>query len=200
MKVLGLTGGIATGKSTVASMLEELGAKIVDADELAREILEPGQEAWREIIAAFGSEILRGDKTIDRARLRRIIFGDKSARARLESITHSRIRNLAQQRIQQLAADGAEVIVYEAPLLFENRVHHWLRPVILVACDLDIQRQRLQERDGLNKREIEQHLNAQMSLEEKRQLADLVIENNGDLEELRRQVQKAWEKLAGSGQ
>lgn len=198
MKCTGLTGGIATGKSTVASMLRELGAKIIDADQLAREIVEPGQEAWKEIIEAFGKEILCTDKSIDREKLRKIVFKDETARRRLESITHPRIRALAQRKMQTLGAQGAEVLVYEAPLLFENRVHLWLRPVILVACDPATQRTRLRERDRLNDDEIEQHLKAQMSLEEKRRLADYIIENSGDLEELKRRVNEVWEKLVGS--
>lgn len=198
MKCTGLTGGIATGKSTVASMLRELGAKIIDADQLAREIVEPGQEAWQEIIEAFGKEILRTDKSLDREKLRKIVFKDETARRRLESITHPRIRALAQRKMQNLGAQGAEVMVYEAPLLFENRVHLWLRPVILVACDPATQRTRLRERDRLNDDEIEQHLKAQMSLEEKRRLADYIIENSGDLEELKRRVNEVWEQLVGS--
>ena len=195
MKVIGLTGGIATGKSIVASMLRELGAKVIDADELAREIVQPGREAWKEIVGAFGSEILRQDKTIDREKLRNKIFQDEAARKNLETITHPRIRALAQARIQQLATEEADLIVYEAPLLFENQVHLWLRPVILVACDLEIQKRRLRERDGLDEEEIQRHLKAQMPLQEKRQLADFIIENNGDIEDLRRQVRQVWQKI-----
>ncbi|MFQ5850997.1 MAG: dephospho-CoA kinase [Candidatus Binatia bacterium] len=195
MKVIGLTGGIATGKSTVASLLRELEAKIVDADQLAREIVRPGQEAWHNIIDAFGTEILRPDKTIDRTRLRKIVFKDEKARKKLDSITHPQIRMLAQERIQKLATEGAEIIVYEAPLLFENKVHLWLRPVILVACDLATQKKRLRERDGLSEEETEQCLKAQMTLDEKRKLADFVIENVGNLEDLRRKVKEVCEKI-----
>jgi dephospho-CoA kinase len=200
MKLIGLTGGIATGKSTVASMLRDLGAKIVDADELARDIVQPGQEAWQDIVSAFGAEILREDKTIDREKLRKIVFQNETVRRRLESITHPRIRALAERRIQKLAAEGAKVTIYEAPLLFENQVHLWLRPVILVACDSETQKRRLQKRDHLTEKEVEQHLKAQMSLDQKRKLADFVIENNGDLEELKRQVNEVWGKTVGSQQ
>lgn len=195
MKLIGLTGGIAAGKSAVAAMLQRLGAKIIDADELAREIVEPGQEAWREIIAAFGREIIRQDQSIDREKLRKKVFEDEQARKRLESITHPRIRTLAQQKIQQLAREGAEIIVYVVPLLFENRLHLWLRPVILVACDSAIQKERLQKRDNLNKREIRRHLEAQMGLEEKKKLADFIVENDGSLEELEKKVREVWEKI-----
>ncbi len=195
MKLIGLTGGIATGKSAVASMLRQLGANIIDADELAREIVQPGQETWKDIVNAFGAEILRGDKTIDREKLRKTVFKDEKARKRLETITHPRIRTLAQQRIRKLTIEGAEVVIYDAPLLFENQVHLWLRPVILVACDLATQKQRLRERDGLNEEEIQQHLKAQMTVEEKRQLADFIIENTGDLETLKRQAKEVWGKI-----
>lgn len=195
VKLIGLTGGIATGKSAVTSILRGLGARIIDADELAREIVEPGREAWQEIVDAFGAEILRADKAIDRGKLRKKVFAEPQARKRLESITHPRIRALAQERIGQLAAEGADFVVYAAPLLFENQVHLRLRPVILVACEATLQKQRLRKRDGLSEEEALRHLQAQMSLEEKRKLADCIIENNGSLVELKRLVKEVWEKI-----
>ncbi len=198
MKVIGLTGGIATGKSSVATLLREFGAKIVDADQIAREIVRPGQPAWQGIVDAFGPQILKADKSIDREKLRNIVFKDKGARRKLESITHPKIRVTAQERIQKLAAEGADIVVYEAPLLYENQVQLWVRPVILVACDSVTQKKRLQERDGLSVDQIEQHLEAQMPLEAKRKLADIVIENVGSLEDLRRQVKEVWEKIAAT--
>jgi dephospho-CoA kinase len=195
VKVIGLTGSIATGKSTVASMLQKLGAKIIDADELAREIVKPDQEAWKEIVEVFGSGILRKDRSLNREKLRKIVFADQRSRKRLESITHPRIRALAKERIEKLAAEGADIIIYEAPLLFENQVHLWLRPVILVASDSETQKRRLRERDRLSESEIRNHLEAQMPLEEKAKLADFVIENSGELEELESQVRDVWEKI-----
>jgi dephospho-CoA kinase len=200
VKLVGLTGGIASGKSTVATMLRELGAKIINADDLARAIVQPGKEAWKEIVAAFGTEVLRPDRAIDREKLRTTIFQDATARKRLDSITHPRIRALAQARAQELAAKGSAIVIYEAPLLFEKEAHLWLRPVILVACDDFLQRRRLKARDRLNDAEIEQHIKAQMPLSEKRALADFVIENNGDLEDLKKQVKEVWTKLANSTQ
>jgi dephospho-CoA kinase len=200
VKLVGLTGGIASGKSTVATMLRELGAKIINADDLARAIVQPGKEAWKEIVAAFGTEVLRPDRAIDREKLRTTIFQDATARKRLDSITYPRIRALAQARAQELAAKGSAIVIYEAPLLFEKEAHLWLRPVILVACDDFLQRRRLKARDRLNDAEIEQHIKAQMPLSEKRALADFVIENNGDLEDLKKQVKEVWTKLANSTQ
>lgn len=189
---MGLTGGIATGKSTVATILRRLGAKIIDADDLSREIVQPGQTAWTEIIAEFGNDLLRDDQTIDRQKLRKIVFANPNTRKQLESIIHPRIQALARERIRALQAAGHPIVVYEAPLLFENRVHLWLRPVILVACDPATQKQRLRERDRLTDPEIQQHLDAQMALEDKRRLADFVIENSGGLEELEKQVETLW--------
>lgn len=200
MKLIGLTGGIATGKSSVTAMLREWGAKIINADDLARVIVQPGKEAWKEIVAAFGNEILRADRTIDREKLRKIIFQDPHARERLDAITHPRIRALAQARAQELAAKGAEVIIYEAPLLFENGADAWARPVVVVACDESTQRRRLKARDHLSDAEIDQHVKAQMPLGEKRARADYVIENNGDLDDLKRQVREVWTTLLGGRQ
>ena len=189
MKLIGLTGGIASGKTTVAKILKRLGAAIVDADALSREVVEPGRAAWNEIVATFGRAVLQADQSLDRPKLRATIFNNPDARKKLESIIHPRVRALAEERIAQYAASGYDIVVYEVPLLFEGKLHEWLRPVILVACHVDIQRQRLQERDRLSAEEAQKHIDAQMSLEEKRRLADYVIENNGNLEDLERQVQ-----------
>jgi dephospho-CoA kinase len=195
VKLIGLTGGIATGKSTVAALLTELGAVVIDADEIAREIVEPEQEAWREIVRVFGTEILQSDRKLNRDNLRKMIFADANARKQLESITHPRIRSRVQERIRDLSAQGAELVVYDAPLLFENGVHHWLRPVILVACSPETQRARLARRDRLSPAEIQRHLDAQMPLADKRKLADYVIENDGDLTELKTNVEAVWKHI-----
>ena len=195
MKLVGLTGGIASGKSTVAKILQSLGAAIVNADDLAREVVEPGHEAWKEIVASFGTDILQSDQTLDRQKLRTLIFNQPEARKRLESIIHPRVRALAEERIRQYAAAGYPVVIYEVPLLFEGNLQEWLRPVILVACDVETQTARLQKRDHLTAAEAEKHIAAQMSLKDKRRLADYVIENNGSLEDLERQTRQILEEL-----
>lgn len=195
MKLVGLTGGIASGKSTVAKILQSLGAAIVNADDLAREVVEPGHEAWKEIVASFGTDILQSDQTLDRQKLRTLIFNQPEARKRLESIIHPRVRALAEERIRQYAAAGYPVVIYEVPLLFEGNLQEWLRPVILVACDVETQTARLQKRDHLTAAEAEKHIAAQMSLKDKRRLADYVIENSGSLEDLERQTRQILEEL-----
>lgn len=195
MKLVGLTGGIASGKSAVAKILAQLGAAIVDADVLSREVVAPGHEGWKEIVATFGSEVLQADQTLDRQKLRTLIFNNPDARKQLEAIIHPRVRALAEQRIREHGEAGYAVVVYEVPLLFEGNLQQWLRPVILVACDVDIQRQRLQQRDGLDAAAAQKHIDAQMSLEKKRRLADYVIENDGSLADLESQVRAVLAKI-----
>jgi dephospho-CoA kinase len=195
VKLVGLTGGIASGKSTVAEILERLGAAVINADALSREVVEPGKDAWKEIIDAFGAGVLQPNQALDRQKLRTVIFNDRDGRKKLEAIIHPRVRALAEERIREHAVAGYSIIVYEVPLLFEVNLHEWLRPVILVACDVDTQRTRLRERDQLTQTEAQKHIDAQMSLEEKRRLADYVIENDGSLADLERQVRTVLEKI-----
>jgi dephospho-CoA kinase len=195
VKLVGLTGGIASGKSAVAKILAQLGAAIVDADVLSREVVAPGHEGWKEIVATFGSGVLQADQTLDRQKLRTLIFNNPDARKQLEAIIHPRVRALAERRIREHGEAGYAVVVYEVPLLFEGNLQEWLRPVILVACNVDIQRQRLQRRDGLDAAAAQKHIDAQMSLEDKRKLADYVIENDGSLGDLESQVRGVLAKI-----
>jgi len=195
VKLVGLTGGIASGKSTVARVLERLGAAVINADTLSREVVEPGQDAWKEIVEALGADVLQSDQTLDRQKIRTIIFNNPDARKKLESIIHPRVRALAEERIRERTAAGYPIIVYEVPLLFEGNLQEWLRPVILIACDVGTQRTRLQQRDHLTDAEAQKHIDAQMSLAEKRRLADYVIENDGSLDDLEQQVGAVVEKI-----
>jgi len=195
VKLVGLTGGIASGKSTVAKILTELGAAIVDADVLSREVVAPGHDGWKEIVATFGRDVLQADQNLDRQKLRTLIFNNPAARKQLEAIIHPRVRALAEQRIREHGEAGYAVVVYEVPLLFEGNLQEWLRPVILVASNVDLQRQRLQRRDGLDATAAQKHIDAQMSLEDKRKLADYVIENDGSLADLESQVRSVLAKI-----
>jgi dephospho-CoA kinase len=195
VKLVGLTGGIASGKSTVAKILTELGAANVDADMLSREVVAPGHDGWKEIVATFGRDVLQADQNLDRQKLRTLIFNNPDARKQLEAIIHPRVRALAERRIREHGEAGYSVVVYEVPLLFEGNLQEWLRPVILVASNVDIQRQRLQRRDGLDATAAQKHIDAQMSLEDKRKLADYVIENDGSLADLESQVRAVLAKI-----
>ena len=196
MRVVGLTGGIASGKSTVARMLAEMGAQIVDADQVAREVVEPGEPAYHEIVAAFGPEVLLGEgEGIDRKKLGAIVFADPERRKRLNAITHPRIALATQQKLMALGAAGARVAVYEAALLVENGVHRGLGGLIVVACSEAEQIARVMRRDSLSEEEAARRIHAQAPLSEKIAVATWVIDTNGPVENTRQQVDKIWMEI-----
>jgi len=200
VKVIGLTGGIASGKSLVAGFLRELGAIVIDADVIAREVVEPGTEAWREIVEAFGEEFLLPSGHLDRKKLARKIFQDPAARETLEAITHPRIRKRMLEEVERQRSFGdscRRVIVLDIPLLFETGRPPGLDGVIVVYADEEILLERLIARDGIPREEAELRLRAQMPLREKVRLADWVIDNNGPPEATRAQVEALWRELTG---
>ncbi|CAN5781829.1 hypothetical protein BH11MYX2_BH11MYX2_39310 [soil metagenome] len=188
--VIGLTGGIASGKSTVARMLVERGAAIVDADQLARQVVEPGQPALAELVTRFGAQILAPDGTLDRKRLGAIAFSDAAARADLGRITHPRIAQAGQSAIATWEEAGAHVVFYEAALLVENRIHLGLPATIVVSAPADVQVSRLMARDGFTADEAQQRITAQSPLADKLSIATWVIENSGDPDALAAEVEK----------
>jgi len=194
-KVVGLTGGIGSGKSTVARMLADLGAKVVDADALARRAVEPGEPAWRDIVAEFGEDVLLPDRTIDRKKLGDIVFGDEIKRRRLNAITHPRIAAASQAEIGAHRAAGVPIVILEAALLVENGIHRGLDGLIVVAASPETQLRRLVARDGLSEDAARARIAAQLPLEEKVAAATHVVDNSGSLEETRRQVEAVWRKL-----
>lgn len=194
MGVIGLTGGIASGKSTVARILEQLGAVIVDADILAREAVLPGTPAYRAIVAAFGPEILLPDASLDRKTLGRIVFAVPEARRRLETITHPAIARLAEERLAEARRSGAPAVFYVAPLLIEAGATGRVDDIWVVYADRETQIARLTERDGIGREEAEQRLAAQMPMEEKAAYGSAVIDNRGAPEETERQVVALWKE------
>ncbi len=188
--VIGLTGGIASGKSTVARLLAERGAAIVDADLIARQVVEPGQPALGELIARFGPAILTSNGTLDRKRLGAIAFSDPGARADLNHITHPRITAASASAIATYADAGAGVVFYEAALLVENGSHRTLPALIVVSASPEVQVARVMARDGLSKEEAEKRLASQLPLADKRAAATWVIENDGDEAALVREVER----------
>lgn len=194
-KIIGLTGGIGSGKSTVAEALRARGAALVDADQVARQVVEPGQPALAELVARFGSQILAPDGRLDRKALGDRVFADPAARADLNRITHPRIAAASQQEIARLVQHGAPVVFYEAALLIENRAHEWLDGVIVVAAPPEVQRERLMKRDGIDEAAAAARLAAQLPLEEKLKVATWVIDNGGDRAALAHQIDALWRDL-----
>ncbi len=196
MLVVGLTGGICSGKSTVAAMFARLGATVIDADRIAHELQEPGQPLFEAIVSAFGREVVGEDGRIDRRKLGAVVFADPKARARLEDILHPAIVGECERRIQQAGTSGAAVCLLDAALLIESGRHARFDTVILVEASEAVQIDRLMARMGLGRDEALQRIRSQMPREEKRRHASLVIENGGPLEETERQVKAAWERLS----
>lgn len=195
MRVIGLTGGIASGKSTVAQVWKALGAAIVDADQVARDIVAPGQPALAEIVRAFGRDVLLPDGTLDRKKLGAIIFADADKRRTLNAITHPRIAVETQARLQALREEGVAVAVYEAALLVENGIHHGLDGLIVVFCDEATQLARLVERDGFSADEARARIAAQAPVEAKKAAATWLVDTSGPVAETRKQLARIWEQI-----
>jgi len=191
---VGLTGGIACGKSTVAALMREFGCHVLEADKLAHQLMEPGQPAYLEILRDFGEQILSADQRINRAALGEVVFRDSKRLKRLNEIVHPRV---IQEQDRQLAAwerDGVPVAVVEAALLIEAGYHKHVDRLVVVWCRPEQQRERLQAR-GLTSEQIAQRIAAQMPLEEKRRLADDEIDCSGTLEATRQQVEELVKKV-----
>ena len=193
MQIIALTGGIGAGKSLVAQYFSELGARVVDADQLSRVAIERGSNGFDEVLLRFGESILR-DGDIDRKALAQIIFSDASARADLEAIIHPRVRELFSDVVADLAPD--ETLIYEIPLLVESNVAANFDLVITVEADLEIRKERLRKR-GMLISEIERRIAAQASREEREAQANHIITNDGDEDALLRSVENLWEDLPG---
>lgn len=190
---IGLTGGIASGKSTVAARLAERGAVIIDADQLAREVVAPGTAGLRAVVARFGEQILTAEGQLDRPALGRIVFGDASARAELEAIIHPAVRSRA--AALAAAAPPDAVVVQVIPLLVETGQGEAFDQVWVVDAAPELQRRRVQQRDGLSAAEATARLAAQASRAERLAAADVVLTNDGSPDQLRDAVDRAWESL-----
>jgi dephospho-CoA kinase len=185
MRLVGLTGGIASGKSTFAAALRAAGAPVVDADRIARDAVRRGSPALEAIVRAFGPEVLGPDGELDRPRMAARVFADPEARARLEAIVHPAVRRAVVAETARLAAEGHDLAVYDVPLLFETGLDRDVDCVLVVYAPREVQRERLVGRDGLGAAEAEARLDAQMPIEEKARRADVVVTNEGDVAALR---------------
>jgi len=195
MKVIGLTGGIGSGKSTVSRFLGEMGAVVLDADKVGHQAYQPGTETWKELVAAFGEDIVAPDSTIDRRKLGAIVFADPEALARLNRIMHPRMFDMMKARIEEYRGQGTEVVVLEAAILLEANWTPLVDEVWVTVASESTVVQRTRERTGLPEEQIKARIRSQLSNEERSQQAKVVITNDGDLEELRVKVEELWQEL-----
>ena len=199
MILVGLTGGIATGKSTVAGMFKRCGATVIDADALAREVVQPGKPAWREIVGTFGKTVLNSDHTLNRQTLGVRVFGHPAKLRRLERIIHPRVAR-EQIRLTKQAArnDPKAVAIYDVPLLFEAGIDTRVDTTIVVTADRETQIARLKKRNGLSRAEALRRIKSQMPLADKRRRADYTLDGTLPLPQLKKQVRSLYQSLRAS--
>ncbi|EAC4811047.1 dephospho-CoA kinase [Listeria monocytogenes] len=187
-KTIGLTGSVATGKSTVSNMIQQAGIPLVDADIAARKVVEPGTEGLKEIVAYFGEEILLADGTLNRAKLGEIIFKDKEKREKLNEITHPRVKDYMLEARERFFRAGEELVFFDIPLLFESHLESLVDQIVVVWTTPETELKRLMERNDLTKEDALRRIESQMGIDEKARKADFVIDNNESLEKTQKQV------------
>ena len=195
MSVYGLTGGIGAGKSTVAKIFQESGIPVVSADDVGRQVASKGSDGLAEIIKSFGTDVLDSTGELDRRKLGTLIFNNPVRRRQLESILHPRVRDHSRELFSKLEQAGNIMVVYESALLFETQRHTEMRGVILVTANEEQRITRIRTRDGSDEEEVRKRIRAQMDEEEKRNLADYIIENDGDIQTLRSNVNSLISQL-----
>ena len=194
-RVIGLTGGIGSGKSTASQYLAELGAVIIDADRIGQEAYRPNTKTWRELIKTFGNRILAADNTIDREKLGAVVFGNHEELARLNAIIHPQITRVVKKQINDYRRQGISVIVLDAPVLLEANAKSLVDEVWVVAADEANVIKRAMARTGLPEAQIRARIRSQMSNEERMKRAQVVIYNDGTVKELREKVKQLWESV-----
>jgi len=194
-RVIGLTGVIGSGKSTVSRFLAELGARVVDADKIGHQSYQPGTDSWRDLVQTFGRDILAQNETIDRQKLAAIVFSQPEELKIFNAIVHPRMYKIAEKQIEEFRRQGVKVIVLDAPILFETNWTPLVDEVWVVVADEPHVIGRATARSGLNAEQIKSRIRAQMSNEDRIKRADAVIYNNGTAEELREKVNELWQRL-----
>jgi len=190
--VVGVTGGIATGKTTVARMFEDLGAKVISADDIVHRILEPGTEVWERVLREFGREVLKPDGNIDRSKLGEIVFRDPVKRSRLEAMTHPPVLDYLQKEADSFRRSGRGVLILEIPLLIEAGALRMVDKVLVVTAEQESQISRLEKRYGISRDEAMLRISSQLPLAEKVRYADWVISAEGTLDSTKKQVERVW--------
>jgi len=196
--IVGLTGGIVSGKSTVALMFKDLGAKIVDADKLGHSVVLPHKPAWEKIVKIFGKDILQNDLTIDREKLGKIVFANQPLLKKLNEITHPEITKIIKKEIDSVknkTYNQKKILIIDAALIYEAKIDRLMDKIIVVYIDEDEQIKRLIKRNNLSKDEALQRIKSQMPMKEKVKMADYVIDNSNSLDKTKKQVEKIWKSL-----
>ncbi|VAX17167.1 Dephospho-CoA kinase [hydrothermal vent metagenome] len=196
MPLIGVTGGLATGKSLVSSMLVDLGARLIDCDVLAREVTAPGSEGLTKVKAEFGETVIRDDGALNREELASLVFSDPVKLSALEGILHPIIKQLVMSRSKEIISKNKDaIVIVDAPLLFESGLNSRMDQNIVVVCDLEEQKRRAERRGGLSEDQIESRIKAQAPLSKKSEMADYIIDNSGDKNETLAQVREVWGKI-----
>ena len=196
--IVGLTGGIVGGKSTVASMFKDLGAKTIDADKLGHSVILPNKPAWKKIVKIFGKDILQNDLTIDREKLGKIVFTNQTLLKKLNEITHPEITKIIKEEMNSAknkTHNQEKVLIIDAALIYEAKIDRFMDKIIVVYIDKDEQIKRLIKRNNLSKDEALQRVRSQIPMEEKAKMADYVIDNSSSLDKTKEQVEKIWQNL-----
>jgi len=196
--IVGLTGGIGSGKSTVTKMFKDLGAKIIDADKLGHSVILPYKPAWKKIVKLFGKDILQNDLAVDRGKLGKVVFTNQAFLKKLNEITHPEITKLIKKEInlaKNVTYNKEKVLIIDAALIYEAKINRFMDKIIVVYIDEDEQIKRLIKRNNLSKEEALQRIKSQMSMEEKVEMADHVIDNSSSLDETKKQVEKIWQEI-----
>ena len=190
MRIIGLTGGIGAGKSEVARILSRRGIPVINADQLSREVVEPGSPGLKAIMKRFGNSVLRGDGSLDRKGLARRVFANQDERLTLEGILHPLVRERTEAHLLVLEEGNTPVCILESPLLFEASQDELCDAVITVVADFNLRAKRVKRREGLTIDQFQQRVDAQINDDTRRRLSDMIVENNGSLEDLRRAVNR----------
>jgi dephospho-CoA kinase len=199
MLVIGLTGGIGTGKSEVASLLQSFGAEVINADQVGHEAYTPNSESWREVVNTFGEEILQPDGQIDRGRLGAIVFSNPQQLDKLNSIMHPRMARMVGDKIEVLRDKGAPAVVVEAAVLFEAGWDSLVDEVWTTDSPVELVIERLQARNGMSEEEVRRRINSQMDRSERIERSDLVVDNSGDVTSLGKTVKALWDTRVNKG-
>lgn len=188
--IIGLTGSIGTGKSTIANKFKQLNIPVIDADLIARQVVEPGEAAYDEIVATFGEEVLQKDRTLNREKLGAIIFNDEKKRTKLNGIIHPAIRKEMIRQRDAHVSENVPCVVLDIPLLYESKLSHFVEKVIVVTVEADVQLERILNRDDMTETEAKQRIDSQIDVAKKEKWADAVIDNNGTIAESEQQLMK----------